>query len=80
MTVQPNSGTIPPPPWCTDDVCTIALGNAAATLSGKPFSPSQTMKNTSATPRLRSSVSTLSQYLADSPSPLPPAHNPRMYL
>lgn len=76
MTVQPNSGTIPPPPWCTDDVCTTILSHTVLTTSGSPFRPSQTSMSTSATPRFFSSVRTASQCLA--PSPLLPAHRPRM--
>ena len=57
-------------------VCTMARGQAFPTTSGRPFSPSQTTKNTSLTPRLRRSASTLSQNLA--PSPPEPAHSPRM--
>ena len=40
-------------------------GQTAFTESGKPLSPSQTRKNTSETPRLRSSVSTAIQNFAD---------------
>ena len=54
----------------------MAAGQALPTTSGRPFSPSQTTKNTSLTPRLRRSVSTLIQNLA--PSPPVPAHRPRM--
>ena len=57
-------------------VCTIVCGQTLPTTSGRPFSPSQTTKNTSFTPRLRMSVSTLIQNLA--PSPPVPAHSPRM--
>ena len=64
--------------WITQ-ACTIACGNTAFTLSGSPFRPSQTMKNTSATPRFFRSVSTFIQNFADSPPPLPgpqPEHVP----
>ena len=57
-------------------VWTITAGHTLATTSGRPFSPSQTTKNTSRTPRLRRSVSTLIQNFA--PSPPVPAHSPRM--
>ena len=60
-------------------VCTIVAGHTALTLSGRPFKPSQTRKNTSATPRLRSSVNTTIQNLADSPPPSP-NHMPKMSL
>jgi two-component system sensor histidine kinase BaeS len=43
--------------------------------SGNPFSPSQTTKKVSFTPRLRRSVNTLIQNFA--PSPPVPAHKPR---
>src|SRR3954447_26925306 len=49
----------------------MASGNTALTESGRPLRPSQTMKNTSLTPRLRRSVSTLIQNFADSPPPCP---------
>src|SRR5512135_2604909 len=49
-------------------------GHTLPTAPGSPFSPSQTRKNTSATPRFFRSVSTLSQNLA--PSPPVPAHRP----
>jgi hypothetical protein len=52
-----TSGTLPPPQSWTDEVCTIVAGHIALTLSGRPLRPSQTRKNTSATPRLHSSVS-----------------------
>ncbi len=52
-------------------VCTVASGNTALTLSGRPFSPSQTTKNTSLTPRVFRSVRTANQNFADSPSPSP---------
>ena len=52
------------------------LGQTLPTTSGSPLSPSHTTKNTSLTPRLRKSVSTLIQNFA--PSPPVPAHNPRM--
>jgi hypothetical protein len=45
-------------------VCTIVAGQTAATESGRPFKPSQTRKNTSATPRFFSSVSTAIQTFA----------------
>jgi hypothetical protein len=45
-------------------VCTIVAGQTAATESGRPFKPSQTRKNTSATPRLFSSVNTAWQTFA----------------
>ena len=64
--------------WMTH-VCTVAWGNTAPTESGSPFRPSQTMKNTSSTPRFFSSVSTCSQNFADSPFPVP-AHSPRTSL
>jgi len=44
---------------------TTASGHTLPTASGSPFSPSQTRKNTSATPRFFRSVSTLSQNLAE---------------
>ena len=50
-------------------------GHTLPTTSGSPFSPSQTTKKVSLTPRLRRSVSTLIQNFA--PSPPVPAHNPR---
>ena len=50
VTVQTTSGTIPPAPSCIDEACTIAKGKTAFPESGKPFRPSQTMKNTSRTP------------------------------
>ena len=59
-------------------VCTIACGQVLPTTSGTPFRPSQTTKNTSLTPRLRRSASTLIQNLA--PSPPDPAHKPKMSL
>ena len=55
-------------------VCTIVWGHTLTTTSGRPFSPSQTRKNTSLMPRLRRSVSTAIQNLA--PSPPVPAHSP----
>ena len=51
------------------------VGKTALTDCGNPLRPSQTKKKTSATPRFFNSVSTASQYLADSPSPSP-AHMP----
>ena len=60
-------------------VWTIAAGKTALTLSGRPFSPSQTTKNTSRTPRDFRSLRTAYQNFADSPSPSP-AHMPRMSL
>ena len=42
----------------------MVAGQTAFTESGRPFKPSQTRKNTSATPRLRSSVSTAIQNFA----------------
>ncbi len=51
--------------WITH-ACTIAAGKTAFTLSGKPFSPSQTTKNTSMTPWFFRSASTLIQNFADS--------------
>jgi hypothetical protein len=60
-------------------VWTTALGNTAFTESGSPFSPSQTTKKTSLTPRPFRSVRTANQNFADSPSPSP-AHIPRMSL
>lgn len=60
-------------------VCTVASGNTAFTLSGRPLSPSQTTKKTSLTPRDFKSVSTAYQNFALSPSPSP-AHIPRMSL
>lgn len=57
----------------------MAWGNTAFTESGSPLRPSQTMKNTSVTPRFLISVSTLCQYFADSPPPLP-GQIPRMSL
>jgi MFS family permease len=41
--------------------CTTVRGHTFVTTSGSPFRPSQTRKNTSLTPRLRRSVSTLIQ-------------------
>lgn len=46
---------------------TVASGQTAFTESGRPFSPSQTTKNTSCTPPLRSSVSTAVQNFAGFP-------------
>ena len=60
-------------------VWTIAAGNTALTLSGRPFSPSQTTENTSRTPRDFRSFRTAYQNFAASPSPSP-AHIPRMSL
>src|SRR6478736_5232799 len=60
-------------------VCTVASGNTAPTLSGRPLSPSHTTKNTSRTPRFFRAVSTANQNFADSPSPSP-AHIPRTSL
>lgn len=40
-------------------------------LSGRPFNPSQTAKNTSMTPRFFNSVKQANQNFADSPPPLP---------
>jgi hypothetical protein len=45
-------------------VCTMVSAKTALTEAGNPFRPSQTKKKVSATPRLRSSVSTASQYFA----------------
>ena len=59
--------------WTTH-VWVSAWGQVASMASGRPFSPSQQTNNTSATPRLRISVSTLSQNLA--PSPPSPSHTP----
>jgi len=59
--------------------CTMVSGQTALTESGRPFSPSQTTKNTSTTPRLRRSVSTAIQNFADSPPPSP-AHIPKTSL
>jgi hypothetical protein len=47
-------------------VWTMACGQAFPTTSGRPFSPSQTTKNTSLTPLFFRSVSTLIQNLARS--------------
>ena len=58
-------------------VCTIAAGKTAATESGRPFSPSQTVKNTSRVPRFLLSVSTFIENIADSPPAPAPVHNPR---
>ena len=59
-------------------VWTVVCGHTLLTTAGRPFSPSQTRKNTSRTPRFFMSSSTLIQNLA--PSPPVPAHNPRMSL
>jgi hypothetical protein len=56
-------------------VCTVVSGHTFPTTSGRPLRPSQTRKNTSATPRFFRSVSTDSQNFA--PSPPVPAHRPR---
>ena len=56
----------------------MACGQTLPTTSGSPFSPSQTTKNMSLTPRFLSSVSTRIQNFA--PSPPAPAHSPRMSL
>ena len=61
--------------WITH-VWTVVSGNTVATESGSPFSPSQTRKKTSRTPRFFNSVNTASQYFALSPEPWVPAHNP----
>jgi len=61
--------------WITQ-VCTAASGQVVVIASGRPFSPSHTTMHTSATPRVFSSVSTASQYLA--PSLPSPAQIPRM--
>jgi hypothetical protein len=50
----------------------------ATTAVHRPFSPSQTRKNTSRTPRFFMSSNTLIQNFA--PSPPGPAHSPRMSL
>ena len=60
---------------CTTQVWTSASGQVARIASGRPFSPSQHTMKTSATPRLRSSVSTVIQNLAPSP-PAGPTHMP----
>ena len=52
----------------------MVCGQACATTSGSPFSPSQTRKNTSLTPRFFRSTRTLIQNFA--PSPPVPAHSP----
>ncbi len=59
-------------------VWTVVCGHTFATTAGRPFSPSQTRKNTSRTPRFFMSSSTDIQNLA--PSPPVPAHRPRMSL
>ena len=51
-------------------VWTVACGHTFATTAGRPFSPSQTRKNTSRTPRFFMSSSTDIQNLAPSP-PVP---------
>lgn len=74
-TARVTGGTIPPPPWWTDQVWTVVNGHTLPTTSGSPFRPSQTRKNTSVTPRFFRSVSTANQNFA--PSPPVPAHSPR---
>ena len=54
----------------------MVSGHTFATTSGRPLSPSQTRKNTSAIPRFFMSSRTDIQNLA--PSPPVPAHSPRM--
>ena len=49
----------------------FAAGNTDPMESGSPLSPSQTMKNTSLTPRFFNSVRHANQNFADSPSPWP---------
>lgn len=44
--------------------CTIVCGRTLLIASGRAFNPSQTAIHTSATPRLRISVSTSGQYFA----------------
>jgi hypothetical protein len=53
----------------------MVCGHTFATTAGRPFSPSQTRKNTSHTPRFFRSSNTDIQNLA--PSPPAPAHSPR---
>jgi hypothetical protein len=46
-------------------VCTVVCGHTFATTAGRPFSPSQTRKNTSRTPRFFRSSNTDIQNLAE---------------
>jgi hypothetical protein len=54
----------------------MVLGQTALTASGRPFSLSQTSMQISRTPRFLISGKMRSQYLALSPSPCSPAHDP----
>ena len=56
-------------------VWTVVSAHTSFTTCGRPFSPSQTRKNESLTPRFFRSVSTANQNFA--PSPPVPAHRPR---
>ena len=60
----------------TMQACTTVWGQTWATADGRCFSPSHTSMHTSFTPRFFISVNTFIQYLAPSPSPCSPAHNP----
>jgi hypothetical protein len=53
-------------------VWTVAMGQTVFTEFGSPFRPSQTTKNTSATPRFFRSVRTAIQNFADFPPPSRP--------
>jgi hypothetical protein len=74
------------PPVAVVDVFAAELGKRLAaqkvtfliadSTGNSPRGPSQTTMQQSSTPRLRSSVSTPSQYFA--PSPPSPSHSPRM--
>ena len=54
----------------------VVCGHTWEIASGRPLSPSQTTMQQSVVPRFLISVKTRSQYLAPSPSPCSPAHNP----
>jgi hypothetical protein len=57
-------------------VWTTARAQTVVIASGRPLSPSQTVMQTSSSPRFLISVSTEIQNFA--PSPPSPAHSPRM--
>lgn len=65
-----HTGRCRGPRW-TMQACAVVAGNTAFTLSGRSFSPSQTRKKTSRTPRFLMSVSRLIQNFADAPPPVP---------
>ncbi len=56
-------------------VCTVAWGHPVFTESGRPLRPSQTTKNTSDTPRLRSSVRIAREELCRFPAANPHARD-----